>query len=81
MRQFLWLTILFLLSYKIYALQLTGEAHAQTGDKARKQALAALSESLKIEVKSTFQSESRSDGYNAANKSLFFESTTTAGIT
>lgn len=62
------LAILLALSSNLHALQLTGEAHGPTREEARKQAMAALSESIKIEVKSVFQSEKTSDGYSDANK-------------
>jgi len=65
-----WLITLLVLSTPLQALQLAGEARAPTSDKARNQAFAELSESLKIEVKSSFQSEFTSDGYQDANRKI-----------
>ena len=54
----------------VQAVVLTGEAYAPTREDARQQALATLSESVMVEVKSKFVSEQTSDGYIDASKKM-----------
>lgn len=63
------LIIFFLLTFgnSAYALQLEASAYGKSIEQARKKALAALSESIFVDVKSTFTSESKNDGSYTAN--------------
>jgi hypothetical protein len=58
------------LSIPAHAIELTGDAYAPSREEAKKQALASLSESLLVEMKSEFNSEQHSDGYKDASKKV-----------
>jgi len=62
----LWLVF----AFSTQAIELVGDAFGKTREQAKKQAMAALSESLIVEVKSVFESETHSDGYNDASKKI-----------
>lgn len=52
------------------AVQMSGDAFGKNREEAKKNAYAALSESLFVEIKSEFASEVTSDGYNEASKKV-----------
>ena len=52
----------------VYAVELTGDAYGNSREESKKQALAALSESILVEMNSVFESEQHSDGYQDAKK-------------
>lgn len=60
--------LFFLLTGNSFALTLTGEGYGESEKEAKKQALASLSESIYVEVKSEFQSAKSSDGDNEAQQ-------------
>lgn len=60
--------LLLFFSSTVHALELTGEAYASSQELAQKQSLASLSESLRVEVKSTFESTSNSKGLLKASQ-------------